>query len=81
MACIILFKLKSYNDDIVVILVIIIINLINPLSLIYTKNLEAIKSLTVKAPLLHLPSRNGKFYLECDSSAQTCRLSFVLNSK
>ncbi len=37
---------------------------------IHTKNFEAIESLIVKVPLLHLPSRNGKFYLECDSSAK-----------
>ncbi len=37
---------------------------------IYTKNFEAIKSLIVEAPILHLPSRNGKFYLECDSSTK-----------
>ncbi len=34
------------------------------------KNVEAIKSVIVKAPLLHLPPRNGKCYLECDSSAK-----------
>ncbi len=31
-----------------------------------TTNFEAIKSLIVQAPVLDLPSRNGKFYLECD---------------
>ncbi len=37
---------------------------------IHTKNFKAIKSLIVDAPILHLPSRTWKFYLECDSSAK-----------
>ncbi len=37
---------------------------------IHTRNFEAIKSLIVEAPILHLPSKNGKFYLDCDSSAK-----------
>ncbi len=37
---------------------------------IHIQNFEAIKSLIVEAPLLQLPSRNGKFYLEFDSSAK-----------
>ncbi len=37
---------------------------------IHTKNFEAIKSLIVDAPILHLPARTGRFYLECDSSAK-----------
>ncbi len=37
---------------------------------IHTTNFEAIKSLIVKAPILHLPTRTGRFYLECDSSAK-----------
>ncbi len=36
----------------------------------HTKNFEAIKVLIVEAPILHLPSRNGKLYLKCDSSAK-----------
>ncbi len=37
---------------------------------IYTFNFEAIKSLIVQAPVMHLPARRGHFYLECDSSAK-----------
>ncbi len=37
---------------------------------IHTKDFEAIKSLIVDAPFLHLPTRTGHFYLECDSSAK-----------
>ncbi len=37
---------------------------------IHTANFEAIKSLIVKAPILHLPARTGQLYLECDSSAK-----------
>ncbi len=37
---------------------------------IHTKNFEAIKSLIVEAPILHLLSRTGKFHLECDSCAK-----------
>ncbi len=37
---------------------------------IHTNNFEAIKSLIVDAPILHLPVRTGRFYLECDSSAK-----------
>ncbi len=37
---------------------------------IHTTNFEAIKSLIVKAPILHLPTRTDRFYLECDSSAK-----------
>ncbi len=35
---------------------------------IHTTNFEEIKSLIVKATILHLPARTGRFYLECDSS-------------
>ncbi len=37
---------------------------------IHTKNFEAIKSLIVEAPILHLPSKTGKLYLECNSGAK-----------
>ncbi len=37
---------------------------------IHTKNFEEIKRLIVDTHILHLPSRIGKFYLECDSSAK-----------
>ncbi len=37
---------------------------------IHTTNFEAIKSLIVQAPVLHLPARSGRFYLECDSRAR-----------
>ncbi len=37
---------------------------------IHTKNFEAIKSLIVDAPILHLPARRGRCYLECDSTAK-----------
>ncbi len=37
---------------------------------IHTTNFEAIKSLIVQAPVLHLPAHTGRFYLECDSSAK-----------
>ncbi len=37
---------------------------------IHTTNFEAIKSLIVKAPILHLPPRTDRFYLECDFSAK-----------
>ncbi len=37
---------------------------------IHTTNFEAIKSLIVQAPVLHLPLCTGRFYLECDSSAK-----------
>ncbi len=40
---------------------------------IHAKTFLAIKSVIVKAPLLHLPSRNGKFYFECDSSVKHVR--------
>ncbi len=33
---------------------------------IHTTNFQAIKSLIVQAPVLHLPARIGCFYLECD---------------
>ncbi len=33
-------------------------------------NFEDIKALIVHAPVLHLPARSGRFYLECDSSAK-----------
>ncbi len=36
---------------------------------IHTTNL---KSLIVQAPILHLPTPTGCFYLECDSSAKHC---------
>ncbi len=36
----------------------------------HTDNFEAIKKLIVKAPVLHLPNRDGKFSPECDSSAK-----------
>ncbi len=35
----------------------------------HTTNFEAIKSLIVQVPVLHLPACTGCFYLECDSSA------------
>ncbi len=37
---------------------------------IHTTNFEAINSLIVQAPVLHLPAHTGRFYLECDSSAK-----------
>ncbi len=37
---------------------------------IHTTNFEAIKSLIVLAPVLHLPACTGRFYLECDLSAE-----------
>ncbi len=37
---------------------------------IHTTNFEAVKSLIVQAPVLHLPACTGRFYLECDSSAK-----------
>ncbi len=37
---------------------------------IHTSNFDAIKSLIVQAPVLHLPAQTGRFYLECDSSAK-----------
>ncbi len=37
---------------------------------IHTTNYEAIKSLIVQAPVLHLPAHTGLFYLECDPSAK-----------
>ncbi len=37
---------------------------------VHITNFEAIKSLIVKAPILHLPARTGRFYLECDSSTK-----------
>ncbi len=37
---------------------------------IYTTNFEAIKSLIMKARVLHLPAGTGCFYLECDSNAK-----------
>ncbi len=37
---------------------------------IHTTNFAAIKSLIVQAPVLHLPARTGRLYLECDSSAK-----------
>ncbi len=37
---------------------------------IHTTNFEAIKSLIVQAPVLHLPACTGRFYLECDSSTK-----------
>ncbi len=36
----------------------------------HTNNFEAIKSLIVQAPVLHLPACTGRFNLECDSSAK-----------
>ncbi len=38
--------------------------------LIHTTNFEAIKSLIVQAPVLHLPACTGRFYLKCESSAK-----------
>ncbi len=35
---------------------------------IHTTDFEAIKSLIVKAPILHLPACTARFYVECDSS-------------
>ncbi len=37
---------------------------------IHTTNFEAIKSLVVQAPVLHLPARTSRFYFECDFSAK-----------
>ncbi len=37
---------------------------------IHTTNFEAIKSLIVQAPVLHLPARTGRIYFEYDSSAR-----------
>ncbi len=37
---------------------------------IHDTNFEAIKSLIVQAPVLHLPACTGRFYLGCDSSAK-----------
>ncbi len=37
---------------------------------LHTTNFEAIKSLIMQAPVLHLPACTGRFYLECDSSAK-----------
>ncbi len=37
---------------------------------IHTTNCKAIKSLIVQAPVLRLPARTGRFYLECDSGAK-----------
>ncbi len=37
---------------------------------IHTTNFEAIKSLIVQAPVLHLPACTGRFYPEYDSSAK-----------
>ncbi len=37
---------------------------------IHTTNFEAIKSLIVQAPVLHLPAHTGCFNLECDSNAK-----------
>ncbi len=37
---------------------------------IYTTNFEAIKSLIVHTPVLHLPAGTGCFYLECDLTAK-----------
>ncbi len=37
---------------------------------IHTTNFEAIKSLIVQVPVLHLPARTSRFYLKCDSSAK-----------
>ncbi len=37
---------------------------------IHTTNFEAIKSLIVQAPVLHLPACTQCFYLECDSSTK-----------
>ncbi len=44
---------------------------------VHIKKFEAIKSLIVDAPILHLSARTGLFYLECDSS----RLSPIPNTK
>ncbi len=37
---------------------------------LHTDNFEAIKKMIVKVPVLHLPNRDGKCSLECDSSAK-----------
>ncbi len=44
---------------------------------IHTENFEAITSLIVNTPILHLTARTVRFYLECDSSAK--HIDSVLN--